>query len=163
MKGLLLWLLGGNRIAGIASRSLGLPSLAALRHRVIMPPLLPSHTDPTVDEILLNMDACFESMAEVLAPTKIVQAVLMVDEIATEKRIRWDDHTNKFLGVCRQHGKRTALEFNTIEDMEELFSCLDTKEVHYAAEVSRPSHACLTLKIGSHLFIGYRRRTGYPQ
>lgn len=140
MKGLLLWLLGGNRIAGIAHRALGLPSLTTLRDRVIMPPLIPSHLDPTVDEVLLNMDACFESIAEVLAPKKVVQCVLMLDEIATEKRIRWDDHTNKFLGVCQEHGKRTALEFNTNEDMEELFSCLGTKEVHYAAEVSCPSH-----------------------
>ena len=118
-----------------------------------MPPLLPSHTDPTVSEVLLNMDACFESIAGVLAPTKIVHCVLMLDKIATEKRIRWDDHTNKFLGVCRQHGKRTALDFNTIEDMKELFSCLDTKEVHCAAEVSRPSHACLTSKIDIHSYL----------
>ncbi|KJA12558.1 hypothetical protein HYPSUDRAFT_1096618, partial [Hypholoma sublateritium FD-334 SS-4] len=62
--------------------------------------------------------------------------VLMVDEIATEKRIRWDDQTNHFLGVCRQHGKATSLDFNTVEDMIELFDCLDKGEVHYAAEAT---------------------------
>ncbi len=150
MRGLLLWLLGGNRVAGIASRTLGLPSLTTLRNRAIMPPLLPSHSDPTIGEILQNIDACIESIAEVLASRKVVHQVLMFDEIATEKRIRWDDHTNKFLGVCREHGKRTALEFNTIDDMEELFNCLDTGEVHYAAEVSRQQTISLTSQIDSH-------------
>ncbi len=45
----------------------------------------------------------------------------MLDEIATEKRIRWDDKSNKFLGVCRAHGHVTSLEFNHENDLNELF------------------------------------------
>ncbi|KAF8970227.1 hypothetical protein BDZ97DRAFT_1652701, partial [Flammula alnicola] len=133
MRGLLLWLLGGNRIAGIASRALGLPALTTLRNRAIMPPLIPSHSTPAVSEVTKNIDACFESIGEILASRKVVHQVLMFDEIATEKRIRWDDHTNNFLGVCREHGKRTALEFSTVDDMKELFNCLETGEATVAA------------------------------
>ncbi|RDB27516.1 hypothetical protein Hypma_003767 [Hypsizygus marmoreus] len=47
MRGLLLWRLGGNRIAHIAHRALGLPGLTTLRNRSIMPPLITSPSMPT--------------------------------------------------------------------------------------------------------------------
>lgn len=152
MRGLLLWLLGGNRIAGIASRALGLPALSTLRRRAIMPPLVPSHSTPAVAEVTKNMDACFESINEILSTRKVVHQVLMLDEIATEKRIRWDDRTNNFLGVCRQHGKRTSLAFNTVDDLKELYACLQSGEVHYAAEVSLTSSHVM-IKIESYIYL----------
>jgi hypothetical protein len=73
----------------------------------------------------------------------------MFDELATEKRIRWDDKTNNFLGVCRQHGRRVSLQFNHENDLEELFRHLETDDerqaVHYAGEV------------GSDLFLQFHR------
>ena len=49
----------------------------------------------------------------------------MFDEIATEKRIRWDPKTNYFLGLCREHAHNTATEFINEGDLEELFQALD--------------------------------------
>jgi hypothetical protein len=138
MRGLLLWKLGGNRVAQIAHRSLGLPALTTLRNRSIMPQIVPSHSTPGVVEIGKNIDACFESINDILQSRKVVHQILMLDEIATEKRLRWDHKTNCFLGVCREHGKNTSLEFSSEDDMEELFRSLDEGEVHYAAEVSVP-------------------------
>lgn len=137
MRGLLLWKLGGNRIAQIAHRALGLPGVTTLRNRSLMPPILPSPGAPSVLEIQKNIDACFESMTEVLHTHNVVHHILMLDEIATEKRIRWDHMTNSFLGVCREHAKNVGLEFNSENDLEELFRSLDDGEVHYAAEVRR--------------------------
>jgi hypothetical protein len=69
----------------------------------------------------------------------VLHTVVMFDDLATEKRIRWDPTTNYFLGVCRQHGHRTSLEFVNEGDMEELFRHLDSEceneKVHHAGEV----------------------------
>jgi hypothetical protein len=63
----------------------------------------------------------------------------MFDELATEKRIRWDPKTNYFLGVCRQHAHRTSMEFINEGDLEELFrhieSVNESENIHYASEV----------------------------
>jgi hypothetical protein len=45
----------------------------------------------------------------------------MFNELATEKRIRWDSKTNHFLGICREHVHNTSTEFVNKDDMEELF------------------------------------------
>jgi hypothetical protein len=41
----------------------------------------------------------------------------MFDELAIEKRPRWDDKSNKFLGVCCEHGHATSLEFTSEDDL----------------------------------------------
>jgi len=65
----------------------------------------------------------------------VVHAVVMFDELATEKHIRWDPKTNYFLGVCRQHVYKASMEFINEGDLEELFRCLDDGDIHYAPEV----------------------------
>jgi len=66
---------------------------------------------------------------------KVLHTVLMFDELATEKRIRWDPKTNYFLGVCREHAHKTSMEFINEGDMEELFRFIDAENIHYAGEV----------------------------
>lgn len=65
--------------------------------------------------------------------------MVMFDELAVEKRIRWDPKSNKFVGVCREHGHRTSLDFINEGNLEELFRRLDSEEesekVHHAGEV----------------------------
>lgn len=109
MKGLLLFKLGGSRVAGIAHCALGLPAVSTLQSRVTMPSLIPSHASPTPMEVMKNIEACFEGIQDVLDGKHVVHQVAMFDEIATEKRLRWDENTNFFLGVCREHGMRTSL------------------------------------------------------
>lgn len=132
---LLLWRLGGGRLAGIVHRAMGLPHTSTIRHRHLMPPLIPSHTMPSSIEIKQNITACFEAIQDVLSERQVVHQILMLDEIATEKRIRWDERSNCFLGVCRAHGHATSLEFSHENDLNELFKCLEDGEVHYAGEV----------------------------
>ena len=88
----------------------------------------------------MNLNASLHSVLDVVhshikSESKVLHTILMFDEIAAEKRIRWDPNTNFFLGVCRQHASRTSQEFINEGDMEELFRCLDDGVVHYAAEV----------------------------
>ncbi|KAG6905140.1 hypothetical protein DXG01_004635 [Tephrocybe rancida] len=136
MRGLLFWRLGGIRLAEIAHRSLDLPGMTTLRTRTIVPPIILSPSKPTIHEVQKNTKATFESIKAFLDGHQVVHQVLMFDEIATEKRIRLDRKLNMFLGVCRQHGGKTALEFNTEEDLEELFQCLDDGEIHAAGEAT---------------------------
>ncbi|KAG6834823.1 hypothetical protein H0H93_007136, partial [Arthromyces matolae] len=136
MRGLLLWRLGGNQIAHIAHLALSLPSLTTLRNRTITIPIIPSNGSPQIDEIRKNVRATLEPVKEILAKERPVHQVLMFDEIATEKRIRWDQKSNLFLGVCREHAHRVSLEFTTEQDMEEVFHAIDDGEIHVAAEAT---------------------------
>jgi hypothetical protein len=138
MRAIVLWKLGGDRIATIAHRAFGAPSVTTLRNQLSIPPIIPSPAMPTFIETSTNVMLTFEGLLDALKlrdGARCVHAVLMFDEIATEKRIRWDPKTNKFLGVCREHGHQISLEFGGEKDMEGLFKALDSGEVHYAGEV----------------------------
>ncbi|KAK7007633.1 hypothetical protein R3P38DRAFT_2553314 [Favolaschia claudopus] len=140
LRGVLNWKMGGNRLADFAHRALGLPSRTTLRSRLTVPPITPSPGIPQASEVAQKFEACFGGLKEALSTRKVVHAVLMFDELATEKRIRWDDKTNNFLGVCRQHGSKVSLQFNNERDLEELFRALESKipedAVHYAGEAT---------------------------
>jgi hypothetical protein len=135
MRALLFWRLGGNRVANIYQRSLNGPSVSYLRRRSIVPAIIPSHAQPTVEQVQINVDSTFESIASLLRQLGRLHVVAMFDEVAAEKRIRWDPKTNFFLGVCREHAEKTSMEFINEKDMEEVFRCLDEGEIHYAGEV----------------------------
>jgi hypothetical protein len=140
MKALLLWKLGGNRVAEINHRANHAPSVSYLRTRSTVPPIVPSHKQPTVIQVTANVEATFEGVLDVIHGengSEFIHTVLMFDEIATEKRIRWDPKTNYFLGLCREHAHNTATEFINEGDMEELFQALDDGQVHHAGEVRK--------------------------
>ena len=66
-------------------------------------------------------------------PVKERHQVLMLDEIAIEKRPRWDDRTNMILGMCREHSKAIPLEFNTEKELDLLCDGLDNGSIHLAS------------------------------
>jgi hypothetical protein len=140
MKNILIWRLSGNRVAHINHRANGAQSLTYLRSRSTVPLLIPSHGQPTVEQVQKNLEATLGGVLDVLHSRVqsggVLHAVVMFDELATEKRIRWDPNTNYFLGVCRQHAHKTSTEFVNEGDLEELYQNLDDGVVHYAAEVS---------------------------
>ncbi|KAF6752515.1 hypothetical protein DFP72DRAFT_815400 [Ephemerocybe angulata] len=139
MKGVVLWRLGGDRIAAIAHRALGLPSVTTLRNQARIPPIIPSPGAPTVAEVSKNVEATFEPILSILKPAVDAprrHAVLMFDELATEKRIRWDSKTNMLMGVCREHAHKVSLEFGSEEDMVGVFEAIDDGTVHYAGEAT---------------------------
>ena len=65
----------------------------------------------------------------------MLHAVIMFDEISVEARPRWDDKTNNILGVCREHGCRTSLEFTSEEDLHTLWEEFQCGKIHLAREV----------------------------
>jgi len=143
MWALLTWRLAGNRVAHINHRAGHGPSVTYLRSRSIMAPLLPSPGKPNATEVLKNINATFESILDLVVTKSCVHhIVLMFDEVALEKRLRWDPKTNHILGLCRQHAHKTSIEFINEGDLEEVFGALDDGEVHYAPEVRNPCGIC---------------------
>jgi len=115
LQALLFLCLGGARVADIAHRIFGTPAVSTIRRRTIIPQIAASPSFPTSYEIGCNiLGASVESMQ------KMLHAVIMFDEISVERRPRWDDKTNKVLGVCREHGQDTNLEFNSEDDLQTL-------------------------------------------
>lgn len=124
----------------IAHRSLGLPSITTLKNQARIPPILLSARQPTVAEVSKNVDMSFDGLEEALEPKNGAvnnHAVLMFDEIATEKRLRWDDNSDLVVGICREHAHKVPLEFRTEKDLVEVFKAVDDDRAHIAGEVSR--------------------------
>lgn len=137
LQALLFLRLGGARVADIAHHIFGTPSARTIRTRTTVPQIIPSPSFPTCDEIKRNIVASFEGLLDGLGISgqNMLHAVAVFDELAIEKRPRWDDKSNKVLGVCREHGKGTSLEFTTEEDLETLWDELGNERIHLAHEV----------------------------
>jgi hypothetical protein len=142
LQALLFLRLGGARVADVAHRIFGTPSVSAIRTRTIVPQILASPSFPTHYEIEHNIAACFGGVLEILGGS-MLHGILMFNEIAIKKRPRWDDKTNKILGVCREHGRDTSLEFTTEEDLQLLWEELGCGKIHLAHEVHVDSDARL--------------------
>lgn len=149
LRGLLLWRLGGGRVADIAHRALGLPSVRTLRRRTLIPRLTPSAGQPTLEEVESNTVACTSIINDMLKVGHVVHQVLMFDEIKVEERPRWDDKSNNIIGVCREHSKNTSLQYTSKDEVDLLFSQILDEKIHLASNVcsSRSSFvqkSCLT-------------------
>ncbi|KAJ7450568.1 hypothetical protein FB451DRAFT_1527212 [Mycena latifolia] len=136
MVGLCVLRLGGARLADLLHRALGLPGLTTLRKHSVIRPLRASPAMPTIIEIEENIDAYTVGEEEPTGAPRIVHQVVMLDEIAVEKRARWDDKTNMILGACREHCKNVPLEFCDLDDAKTFFAALDRKDVHLASEAT---------------------------
>ena len=137
LQALLFLRLGGARVADVAHRIFGTPGVSTIRTRTIIPQILASPSFPTSHEIGCNLDASFKAIRDILGAStqKILHAVIMFDEISVEARPCWDDKTNKILGVCREHGRHTSLEFTSEEDLQTLWEEVQCEKIHLAHEV----------------------------
>jgi len=61
--------------------------------------------------------------------------MIMFNEILVEKCPCWDDKMNKILGVCREHGQDTSLEFTSKEDLQMLWEEVQCGKIHLAHKV----------------------------
>ncbi len=133
--GLLLWRLGGSRVADIAHRSMGLPSVRTPRRNTIIPRLVSSSACPTVLEVEENISACLISLNEGTVVSEVTHQVLMFDEIKIEQRPRWDDHTNHIQGICREHSKHASLLYTSNLEVNLLFEQILEGKVHLASNL----------------------------
>lgn len=143
MRSIVLLRLGGARVAEFAHRSLALPSLTTIRRNTVLPSLVVSPSTPLLADVENNIRSCFSafSSARGINPPSsdtndtIIHQVLMLDELAVERRVRWDDSCNKFQGTCREHNSKIPLEFTSERELELLCEALEKEQVHLASEV----------------------------
>ncbi|RDB18817.1 hypothetical protein Hypma_014567 [Hypsizygus marmoreus] len=138
MRSVVMLRLGGTRVAEFAHRSMSLPSLTTIRRNTVIRPLIVSPSKPVIAEIEANIISCYEAIGEVMANARprVIHQILMLDELATEKRARWDDSNDKFQGTCREHNHRISLIFSSERELELLCDALDAGEVHLSSEAS---------------------------
>jgi len=137
LQALLFLRLGGACVADIAHCIFGTPSVSLICTHTTIPQILPSPAFPTRFEIEQNITACFEGLLDILGTWgQCMHAVLMFDELAVEKRPRWDNKSNKVLGMCCEHGQGTSLEFTSEDDLDVLWDKLKSNKIHLAHEVS---------------------------
>ncbi|KAG6849113.1 hypothetical protein H0H93_011212 [Arthromyces matolae] len=98
-------------------------------------PLTVSVMSPTVLEVEANISA-FRHALPVDKERRIVHQVLMLDEIAVEKRPRWDDRTDMIFGACREHGHCVSLEFSSERELDMFSDALDDGTIHLASEAT---------------------------
>jgi hypothetical protein len=136
LQALLFLRLGGAQVADIAHRIFGTPSVSTIQTRTSVPQIISSPSFPTRAEIERNITTSFEGLLDVLTGSmQHLHAIIMFDELSTEKRPGWDDKSNKILGVCREHGHDTSLEFTSEEDLQALWEELGCGKIHLAHEV----------------------------
>jgi hypothetical protein len=151
MRSIVMLRLGGARVAEFAHRSLSLPSVTTIRRNTVIRPLIVSPSTPTVLEIETNIISCFEALSQVVgdalpqSDSKTLHQVIMLDELATEKRVRWDDSNDKFQGTCREHNHKLPLTFTSERELDLLCDALQDGEVHMASEVRRLSSSLIIL------------------
>jgi hypothetical protein len=151
MIGLLMLRLGGSRLAEISHHALGTPGLTTLRrYSAAQSHLAPSAGMPTKQEVMTNVRSCLVPLKEALKleaeknSSPIIHAVSMFDELACESRIRWNDHDNMFLGLCREHSSRVDLQFRSQASLVDVFEKLEEEKVHYASEITVGAIGLLT-------------------
>ncbi|KAF8148021.1 hypothetical protein B0H34DRAFT_833807 [Crassisporium funariophilum] len=132
LRGVLFLRLGGSRVADLAHRSLGQPGISTIRRSSAVTCVSPCAKTPTQLEIRDNIQEIFKG-------TNLggnYGYVLMIDELKLEERPRWDDKTNRILGLCREHTKTTELEFCSIEVAKTILQKILDKKIHWASEAS---------------------------
>jgi hypothetical protein len=166
MRSIVLLQLGGAHVAQFAHQSLALPSLTTIRCQTVLPALIVSPSTPSVADVEANVISCHSSFNSISGACsggtahdldlwqasdtdKIVHQVIMLDELAIEKRVWWDDSHNKFQGTCREHNHRIPLDFTSERELNLLCEAIANDEVHLATEVRafsiKPIYAKLTI------------------
>jgi hypothetical protein len=135
-RALILYRFGGARLADFAHRALGLPSLTTAREHSTSVPLRVSASYPTSDEVTANFHSVFPKKDHPAVSSDVVTGYsVSLDDIALQKRLRWDPTSNKIAGICREHGGACSLEFCSMHEANELHSALESNRVHFASEV----------------------------
>ena len=65
----------------------------------------------------------------------IVHQVVILDELATERWIRWDDSTDKFQESCWEHNHKISLTFSSEKELNLIYNAIQNNEVHLASKV----------------------------
>lgn len=131
-KGVLALRLGGAQMLHLLHRASGFPHIRTIQRHTAIPQLQASPGLPTLSELRHNLQA-----TALDSQNKKTGAVLMLDEIALKKALRFDIYRNHILGLCREHTpNHCSVEFASYEDAAAVLQALQDEKIHLASEVS---------------------------
>ncbi|KAH9034328.1 hypothetical protein EDB85DRAFT_1889826 [Lactarius pseudohatsudake] len=149
MHSIVILRLGGAHVAEFPHHSLALPSITTIRCNTVLQSLIISPSVPTVAEVERNIMSCnsgLDGVSDTLdlaldsgmssGGLQVVHQVIMFDELAIEQCVRWDNSTNKFLGICHEHGHKIPLEFTSERELNILCNAISNNMVHLASEAT---------------------------
>ncbi|EIW78063.1 hypothetical protein CONPUDRAFT_61794, partial [Coniophora puteana RWD-64-598 SS2] len=134
--------LGGPRVLDIYHKATGAPATSTIRKCSVNPPLRVSAGFPTIDEVCYNIRNSFADGSLGLTESSASSAdevygyQLLVDEIKVESRPRWDDVTNKIIGVAREDADNIGLDFCSEAEAYALVKAVADGKVRLAVEAT---------------------------
>ncbi|EIW82032.1 hypothetical protein CONPUDRAFT_53532, partial [Coniophora puteana RWD-64-598 SS2] len=135
--------LAGPRLVQIYHNATGSPSTSTLRRFAATHPLRASAGFPTVEEVCYNIKNTFAGEGNLgltedsaSAAEEVYGYQLMIDKIKVEGRPRWDEKTNRIVGVAREDADRIGLEFCSEAEAYTLCRAVADGKVRLAVEAT---------------------------
>ncbi|EIW75146.1 hypothetical protein CONPUDRAFT_66200, partial [Coniophora puteana RWD-64-598 SS2] len=134
--------LAGPRVLSIYHKATGAPATSTIQRCSVNPPLRVSAGFPSIDEVSYNVKNSFAEGTLGLTDDSASSAdqvygySLMIDEIKVEGRPRWDDLTNKIVGVAREDADKIGLDFCSEAEAYALVKAVADGKVRLAVEAT---------------------------
>ncbi|KAF8319554.1 uncharacterized protein EI90DRAFT_2940187, partial [Cantharellus anzutake] len=138
---IVLYRLGGARVAEFAHAALGTPGLTTVRKHCITS-ILASAVFPKLDELTRNIESAYEHCT--LTGKGRVGLVCMFDEIKVKEGLDWCPWTNSVIGLCREHSSSCPYTFHNLDDAQVICEELSEKRIHLGTEATVGAIGALT-------------------
>ena len=130
--GLLVLRIGGPRLVYALHQVFGVPSVSLL-YKQQAAKFSPSVGAYDREVLWMNLS----SMLLALDQGEACGWVMLIDEVSCEQRVRWNADDNKLYGICREHGCRVGLNFDSIDDVHVVVDAVQQSIMrHLASEVT---------------------------
>ena len=130
---IVLYQLGGARVAEFVHTTLGTPGLSTIK-KFCSTSILTSLVSPKLDELMKNIKSAYEYSAQSEEGT--VGLICMFNEIKAKEGLDWCPQTNSIIGLCQEHSSPNPYSFRNLDDAQVICEDLWEGHVHSGTEVS---------------------------
>ncbi|KAF8330036.1 uncharacterized protein EI90DRAFT_2996770 [Cantharellus anzutake] len=141
LMSVVLYRLGGSRLAEFAHAALGMPGLTAIKQHCTTS-ILASAAFPNLEGLTRNIDSAYELNSPL--GDGVMGLVCMFDEIKVEEGLDWCPRTNSIIGLCREHSGPEGHIFTNLDDAQVICEDLREKKVHLGTEATVGAIGALT-------------------
>ena len=115
LMSVVLYQLGGARVAEFAHAALGTPGLSTVQKHCTTS-ILASSVFPKMDKLMWNIESAYEHSAR--SAQGMVGLICMFDEIKVEEGLDWCPQTNSIIGLCQEHSSPSPYVFSNLDDAQ---------------------------------------------
>ena len=134
---IVLYQLGGSRVAEFAHAALETPGLTTVQ-KYCMTLILASSIFPGLEELNKNMKSAYEYGTQ--SGEGMMGLICMFNEIKVDEGLDWCPQTNSIIGVCREHSGSSPYVFSNLDDAQVICEDLQAGWIHFGTEVSHTCH-----------------------